>query len=89
MKLEFSRYIFEKNTAKLHFVTNRPVEADLFHADRRSERQTDMTKLTVAFRNFANTPKNETLVRNLRLLDYFLRRGLSCFFLFFTVFSSV
>jgi hypothetical protein len=29
-----------------------PVGAQLFHADR----QTDMTKLTVAFRNFANTP---------------------------------
>jgi hypothetical protein len=34
----------------------RPVEAELFHADRR----TDMTKLIVAFRNFANAPKNET-----------------------------
>jgi len=33
--------IFSKNTAKLHFMTNRPVEADVFHADRRSERQTD------------------------------------------------
>jgi hypothetical protein len=28
--------------------------AELFHADRR----TDMTKLVVAFRNFANAPKN-------------------------------
>jgi hypothetical protein len=32
----------------------RPVGAELFHADRR----TDMTKLIVAFRNFANAPKN-------------------------------
>jgi hypothetical protein len=32
----------------------RPVEAELFRADR----QTDMTKLIVAFRNFANAPKN-------------------------------
>jgi len=31
----------------------RPVEAKLFHADRR----TDMTKLIVAFRNFANAPE--------------------------------
>jgi hypothetical protein len=31
----------------------RPVEAELFHADG----QTDMTKLIVAFRNFANAPK--------------------------------
>ena len=32
----------------------RPVGAELFLVDRR----TDMTKLTVAFRNFANAPKN-------------------------------
>jgi len=31
----------------------RPVGAELFHADRR----TYMTKLIVAFRNFANAPK--------------------------------
>ena len=34
----------------------RPVEAELFHADRR----TDMTKPIVAFRNFANAHKNGT-----------------------------
>jgi hypothetical protein len=34
----------------------RPVGAELFHADRR----TDTTKLIVAFRNFANGPKKET-----------------------------
>jgi hypothetical protein len=32
----------------------RPVGAELFHADER----TDMTKLTLPFRNFANAPKN-------------------------------
>jgi len=31
-----------------------PVGAELFHADR----GTDTTKLIVAFRNFANVPKN-------------------------------
>ena len=31
----------------------RPVGAELFHVDR----QTDNTKLIVAFRNFANAPK--------------------------------
>ena len=31
----------------------RAVGAELFHADRR----TDITKITVAFRNFANAPK--------------------------------
>ena len=30
----------------------RPAEAELFHADGRTYRQTDMTKLIVAFRNF-------------------------------------
>ena len=34
----------------------RSVGAELFHADR----QTDMTKLIVAFRNFANLPKSGT-----------------------------
>jgi len=36
----------------------RPVEAELLHADEQRDRQTDMTKLTVGFRNFANAPKN-------------------------------
>ena len=40
----------------------RPVVAEMFHADGRTERQradrqTDMTKLIVAFRNFANATK--------------------------------
>ena len=34
----------------------RPLGAELFHADR----QTDMTKLIVAFRNFANAPNKYT-----------------------------
>jgi hypothetical protein len=40
------------------------VEAEMFHADRQKDRQTDgwtdMTKLIDAFRNFANVPKNYT-----------------------------
>ena len=34
--------------------------AELLHAEKngRSERQTDMTKLIVSFRNFANAPKD-------------------------------
>ena len=36
--------------------------AELFHADRRTDKQTDMTKLIVAFRNFANTPKKPALI---------------------------
>jgi len=34
------------------------VKAELFHADGRTDRQTDMTKLRVAFHNFANASKN-------------------------------
>jgi hypothetical protein len=34
----------------------RPLGAELFHADRRTDERTDMTKLTVAFRSFANAP---------------------------------
>jgi hypothetical protein len=36
-----------------NFMKIRPIEIELFHADRR----TDMKKLTVAFRNFSNAPK--------------------------------
>jgi hypothetical protein len=36
-----------------------PVGAELFHADERIEGQWDMTKLRVAFRKFANPPKNQ------------------------------
>jgi len=35
-----------------------PVGAELFH-DGRTGGRTDMTKLIVAFRNFANAPKND------------------------------
>jgi hypothetical protein len=35
----------------------RPVGAELFHADGRMGGQTDMTKLIIVFRNFANAPK--------------------------------
>ena len=42
----------------------RPVGAELFHAETRTERRTDgrtdVTKVTVAFRNFANAPKHWT-----------------------------
>jgi len=35
----------------------RPVGPELFHAARRTDERTDVTKLIVAFRNFANAPK--------------------------------
>jgi hypothetical protein len=52
MKLEFPRQIFEKSS-NIKFHEN-PLETELFHADE----QTDMTKLTVPFRNFANATNN-------------------------------
>ena len=47
--------LFLQNTPISNFKKIRPVGAELFHADGR----TDMTKLIAAFRNFANAPKNE------------------------------
>ena len=44
--------------SNIKFNENPSMGAVLFHADRRTYRQTDMSKLVVAFRNFANTPKN-------------------------------
>jgi len=38
----------------------RRVRADLFHAARRTDRRTDVTKLIIAFRNFANESKQGT-----------------------------
>jgi hypothetical protein len=52
IRREFSRQIFEKYWS-INFMDICPVAAELFHADGR----TDMTKLTVAFRNFANVPE--------------------------------
>jgi hypothetical protein len=51
---------FSKNPQISNFMKFRLVEAELFHADGRP----DMTKLLVAFRNFANAPKlhNKTLL---------------------------
>jgi hypothetical protein len=64
MKLEFSRQTFSflKNTKISNFMNIRPVGAELFLADRRTngqmDRWTDMTKSIVAFPNFPNTPKS-------------------------------
>jgi len=46
---------FSKNAQISSFMKICPVEATFFHADG----QTDMTQLMVAFRNFANMPKNQ------------------------------
>jgi len=39
----------------------RPVGAEVFHADGQTDRQTDMTKLKVAVRSFANAHKSSIL----------------------------
>ena len=50
-KHEFPRYIFE-NYSNIKFRKNPPC------GSRRTDRQTDLTKLIVAFHNFASAPKN-------------------------------
>jgi hypothetical protein len=47
-----------KKTFISNFIKIRAAEFELFHEDR----QSTMTKLTVAFRNFANEPKNYDLI---------------------------
>ena len=56
MKLEFSRQIFEES---LNIIKIRPVGVELFHANG----QTDMTKLIVAFGNFAIAPKKGSFIK--------------------------
>jgi hypothetical protein len=53
---------FSRNTQISDLMKIRPVSAELFHADGR----TDMTMLIVAFRNFANAPKNWSAVSKAR-----------------------
>jgi hypothetical protein len=50
MKLEFSRWIFEKYS-NINFIKIHPVGAELLKM--RTDRQTDMTTLVGALRNFA------------------------------------
>jgi len=40
----------------------RPVGAEMFQADRQTDTEADTTKLTVAFRYFANSPKTEHII---------------------------
>jgi len=59
MKLQFSQQIFEK-FSNINFIKIHPVGGKLFH----EERQADMAKLRVAFRNFANAPKGDKFPSN-------------------------
>ena len=56
IKPEFSRPIFEKIlNIKIHQI---PSSSNRVVPRGQADRQTDMTKITVAFRNFANARKN-------------------------------
>ena len=61
LKLDVYRHIIE-NTQISNFVKILPVGAELYHAERREDRQTDMTRLIVVFHNYANTYKKESLL---------------------------
>ena len=54
----FFLYRFSKNSQMSNLIKIRPVGAELFHEDGRTDRQTDMTKLTVALRNFVSAPNS-------------------------------
>ena len=49
---------FINNTQISKLLKIRPMGAQFFHADGRTDGQTDTTKLRVAFGNFANAPTN-------------------------------
>jgi hypothetical protein len=68
MKPEFLGRIFEIYISD--FMKIRSMRAELFHADGR----TGMTNLVVAFRRFANAPKNGQC-----LLYFYLPEGKFCF----------
>ena len=55
IQLEFSRQIVEKTS---NFKKIRPVEAELFHANRKTGEQRDMMHLIVPFRKLAKAPKH-------------------------------
>jgi hypothetical protein len=48
---------FSRKAQISSFIEIRPMGAEFFHAGRRTDGQTDMTKLIVAFRNFSKAPK--------------------------------
>jgi hypothetical protein len=56
IKLEFSQHNFEKSS-NIRFHENLSSGSPVFHAEGRTDGQTEMMKLTVAFRNFATSLK--------------------------------
>jgi hypothetical protein len=70
MNLEISRQIFE-NTRILIFMKIRPIGAELFHADIRTDERTDghadIMWIIVIFHNFANAPDKSIYVSRVGL----------------------
>jgi hypothetical protein len=60
MKPEFSRQIFETNTNITFHKTLQWQSRCFLRKDGRTEEQTNMTKVIVAFRNFAKAPKKNS-----------------------------
>jgi len=76
MNLEFSRQIFEKYSNIKFHENLYPLEREVFHGvremDNRTERQTDVTNLIVAFRNFADSPKNASMWSGSKLKNKYI-----------------
>jgi hypothetical protein len=64
------RKILKQNFTKIH-----SVGAESFHANGRTDGQTEMTKLIVAFRNFLKSPNNTTIYecKNKKFCDKMLK----------------
>jgi hypothetical protein len=74
MNLELFRQFLKDN--EIYFMKISSVGAELFHADRQIDRQTDMTKLTIVFRNFANAPKKSLYLCTYLSIYFLLKRKL-------------
>jgi len=53
---DFNETSISKNTQISNFMDILPLGAELLRAEKRTDRQTDMTKLIVPFRSFVNAP---------------------------------
>jgi hypothetical protein len=73
---------FGKNTQIINLMKIHPVGAEMSHVERR----TDITKLTVAFRNFASAPNSSLLHYKLKLpVQPYKVSSISFLFLVFNV----
>jgi len=57
IKLKFSGQVFKKKSSNIEYPSNGSRVFPLGQTDRSTDGRADMTKLIVAFRNFANAPK--------------------------------